>query len=89
MALAYYDRTLNSSYELVLAGLRESSNPTSLLQLSTFVTRKTGYPREVCYRIIVEALEEGMASKSIRQVGELYCTVPSKPPRLPARRKWK
>ncbi|SPP80650.1 uncharacterized protein LOC117583246 [Drosophila guanche] len=87
MALIYYDRTINNPLELILAGLRENSQPTSLETLSVFVATKTGFPAEVCHKIIREALEEGMASKTIRQVDELYYAVPPKPRRLPKRNK--
>ncbi|XP_017105158.2 uncharacterized protein [Drosophila bipectinata] len=89
MALAYYDRTINSPYDLVIAALRESSRPTTLRQLATFVTIKTGFPGEVCHKIITEALEMGMDCGTIRQVGELYDAVPPEPPRLPRRPKSK
>ncbi|XP_001358325.4 uncharacterized protein [Drosophila pseudoobscura] len=87
MALIYYDRSINSPLELILAGLRESSQATSLQELGAFVATKTSFPAEVCYKIIREALKEGMACKTIGQVGELYYAVPPKPCRLPARSK--
>ncbi|XP_017118688.1 uncharacterized protein LOC108140466 [Drosophila elegans] len=87
MPLIYYDRTINSPLELILAGLRDATAGSSLRDLATFVTRKTGFPGEVCLKVIMEALEEGMACKSIRQEHGLFYDVPPKPPRLPARRK--
>ncbi|XP_022215368.2 uncharacterized protein LOC111069565 [Drosophila obscura] len=84
MALIYYDRTINSPLELILAGLRESSQATSVQELGVFVTAKTSFPAEVCYKIIREALEEGMACKTIGRVGKLYYALPPKPCRLPA-----
>ncbi|KAH8356408.1 hypothetical protein KR084_011917, partial [Drosophila pseudotakahashii] len=87
MPLIYYDRTINSPQELILAGLRDANAGTSLADLATFVTRKTGFPGEVCFKVITEALEEGMASKTIRQVQGLFYDIPPKPDRLPAPRK--
>nr|XP_016944673.1 uncharacterized protein LOC108020804 [Drosophila suzukii]XP_016944674.1 uncharacterized protein LOC108020804 [Drosophila suzukii] len=89
MPLIYYDRTINSPQELILAGLRDANTGTSLQNLATFVTRKTGFPGEVCHKVITEALEEAMACKTIRQVDGLFYDIPPKPPRLAARRKCK
>ncbi|XP_017046779.1 uncharacterized protein LOC108091906 [Drosophila ficusphila] len=89
MPLIYYDRTINSAQELILAGLRDATTGTSLRDLTTFVTRKTGFPGEVCFRVIVDALEEGMACKTIREKDGLFYDLPPKPRRLPARRKCK
>ncbi|EDW95787.1 uncharacterized protein LOC6535426 [Drosophila yakuba] len=83
MPLIYFDRTINSPEELILAGLKDSSTGTSLRDLSTFVTRKTGFPGEVCFKVITEALEEAMACKTIRQVGGLFYEIPPKPPKAP------
>ncbi|XP_017076596.2 uncharacterized protein LOC108111586 [Drosophila eugracilis] len=89
MALIYYDHTINSPLELILAGLKDATTGSSLRDLATFVTRKTGFPGEVCYKVIMEALDDGMAFKTIRQVNGLFYEIPPKPPRLPARRKCK
>uniref|UniRef100_A0A6P4EMX0 Uncharacterized protein LOC108041279 n=1 Tax=Drosophila rhopaloa TaxID=1041015 RepID=A0A6P4EMX0_DRORH len=89
MPLIYYDRTINSPQELIMAGLRDSTTGSSLRDLATFVTRKTGFPGEVCFKVIMEALEEAMACKTVRQVDGLFYDIPPKPPRLPARQKFK
>ncbi|XP_034487173.1 uncharacterized protein LOC117791504 [Drosophila innubila] len=77
MALIYYDQTIKGSYELVMAGLSESSSAISIHELGNYVSHQTQFPRSVCYKIIKEVLDKGLTCKSIRQVGDLYITVPT------------
>ncbi|KAH8407994.1 hypothetical protein KR222_009824 [Zaprionus bogoriensis] len=77
MALIYYDQTISNPYELILAGLTETSRAVSIHELGEYVSIKTEFPPSVCYKVIQEALEKGLAYKSIQQVGNLYSTFPT------------
>ncbi|KAH8271308.1 hypothetical protein KR018_006099, partial [Drosophila ironensis] len=88
MAFVYYDQTITTPYDLVMAGLKQSAKAISLQQLGTYVSGMTGFPADVCHKIIVEALEMGMDLETIREVDEqLYYAVPPKPPSLPKHQK--
>ncbi|ALC46291.1 CG14330 [Drosophila busckii] len=78
MALIYYDKSISTAYELVLAGLREASaKALSIEELGVYVTNRTQFPASVCQRIIQEALDEGLACKTIGQLHnqQLYYAV--------------
>lgn len=77
MALIYYDQTIKYSYKLVIAGLSETSRAISIHELGNYVSHKTQFPPSVCYKIIKENLDKGLAYKSIRKVGDLYMTYPT------------
>ncbi|KAH8312351.1 hypothetical protein KR044_010362 [Drosophila immigrans] len=78
MSLIYYDKTIKTPFELVLAGLKEISRATSIHELGNYVTIKTDFPASLCYQIIKKSLNEGLACKTIRQLGDLYMATPSK-----------